>query len=101
MEVAMDQQQSIDFEGNEQPFIYYDENASTLSVDDVDIHYDFQLGDDDLEVSLLIESLEQQYDEMMAGTPEHAMSLQSTKEWVSDQREKVPGLFRYLNKLIA
>ena len=46
------------------PLISFEEDSDTLIVDQVEIRLDQQLGDDDLGVSLLVESLEQEYQEL-------------------------------------
>ena len=75
--------------------------TDTLVVDDVAVSFDLQLGDDDLGVSLLLESLEQQYEDMVS--QEEAASgrlgIQSVKEWLEGNKEMIPGLFRYLRSL--
>ncbi len=79
----------------------FEETSNTLVVDDVEVQLDFQLGDEDLGVSLLVESLEQQYADMIDEDPEsdYFLSLQSTKEWINSHQDKVAGLFRYLKSL--
>ena len=85
-----------------QPLVSYEELSHTLVLDDVELRLDFQLGDDDLEVSLLVESLEEQYRDMLAQSAQDSdtfLSLQSAKEWVSSNRSRMAGLFRYLKSL--
>ena len=84
------------------PLMAYEEVSETLRLDEVELRLDFNLGDDDLEVSLLVESLEQQYQDMLAAANESDdtfLSLQSAKEWVSANRDRMAGLFRYLKSL--
>ena len=81
------------------PLISFEEDSDTLIVDQVEIRLDQQLGDDDLGVSLLVESLEQEYQELVMEdqlNSESFLGLQSAKEWVSENRDKLAGLFRYL-----
>ena len=51
--------------------------------------------------SLLIESLEQEYRDMMVEgeTDDLMVSLQSAKEWLTEQPGRVAGLFNYLRSL--
>ena len=83
------------------PVTTFEQASDTLVLDQVPIRLDFQLGDDDLEVSLLIESLEQQYEDMILDSDDQEMliNLQSAKEWVSSHRNRLSGLFRYLKTL--
>ncbi len=89
------------------PLMRYEQDSDTLLIDDVAVRIDFQLGDDDLGVGLLVESLEEQYKEMVAAAAdseqprEQLLALQSTKEWVSRHGKKVAGLLRYLKSLTA
>lgn len=85
----------------ENPLVSYREESDTLLVDNVEIRLDTALGDEELGVSLLIESLEQQYRDMiLEGEPvDNLVSLQSAKEWLSEQPGKIAGLFHYLKSL--
>ncbi len=82
------------------PVISFEEVSDTLILDEVEIRLDVQLGDDDLGVSLLVESLEQQYQEMIKQDQgDEFLSLQNAKEWVIGNKDRLSGLFRYLKSL--
>ena len=82
-------------------FMRFDEDSNTLLIEDIELHLDLSLGDD-LGVGLLVESLEEQYDDMVLAEKAHdeqLIALQSTKEWVNSNRGRLGGLFRYLKSL--
>ena len=83
------------------PPVSFEQQSDTLLLNDVPLRIDMQLGDEDLGVSLLIESLEQEYRDMiLEGREEDDMlSLQNAKEWVAEQPAKIAGLFQYLRNL--
>lgn len=85
-------------------FMRFEEESNTLVIDQVALQLDDNLGDDDLGAELLIESLEQQYQDMVIASAEEddeLLALQSTKEWAASNRERLAGLFRYLRSLSA
>ena len=81
----------------------FESETGTLLVDDVEVYVDLQLGDDELGVSLLVESLEQQYRDLINAyaAPDRMLRLQSAKEWVQCHRSNMAGLFRYMNALMS
>ena len=85
------------------PLVSFERHSDTLRLDNLELRLDQQLGDEELEVSLLIESLEQQYTDMiLEGESDDVMlNLQSAKEWLSGQPERIAGLFQYLKNLSA
>lgn len=88
--------------GRAADWMRFDDASDTLVIDDVEVRVDFNLGDDDLGVELLIESLEEQYEDMVLAAADHddnMLALQSTKEWVTSNRDRVAGLIRYLRTL--
>ena len=82
-------------------YVGFEEEADTLHMGDVEISFDFQLGDEDLEVSLLVESLEEQYREMVTADSSDFIDVQSAKEWVQCYKHRMAGLCRYLKRLTA
>lgn len=84
-----------------QQYLGFSNTVDTLVVDDVEVRFDFQLGDEDLEVSLLVESLEQQYRDHLDATTSQFLNVQSVKEWISHYRHDMAGLFRYLKQLTS
>lgn len=81
--------------------VSFEQQSDTLLLHDVPLRIDTQMGDEELGVSLLIESLEQEYRDMiLEGCDEDDMlSLQNAKEWVTEQPGKIIGLFHYLRNL--
>ena len=82
--------------------VSFEDDAYTLSINDLELRFDFQLDDEELGTSLLIESLNQQYQEMILEMPEDGdefVNLQSAREWVHCHQDKIAGLYRYLKSL--
>lgn len=88
----------------EEAVVVWEEISETLHLNNIELRLDFQLGDDDLQVSLLVESLEAAYQQTIGNNPVDAdafLGLQSAKEWVSTHRHQMAGLFRYLKSLTS
>ena len=102
----MQTQMNTDFGSDENQissYLSFDSETETLLVDDVEIQVDFLLGDDDLGVSLLLESLEQQYQDLVDdpwSDEDRVLNLQSTKEWVRYYRDQLADLLRYVKSLM-
>ncbi len=74
-------------------------DTDALVINDVAVKFDFDLGDDELEIELIIESLEDQYNAFkkntLLDTDDH-LPIQSIMEWMKHHSTNIPALFRYL-----
>ncbi len=64
-----------------------------LDIDETTYRFDVQIGDEDLEVSLIVASLEEQYENM-----QNEDNVQGTRDWIRANSDKVAGFFRSFNQ---
>lgn len=86
---------------SEQALVSFDQVTETLNVDGFELRFDWALGDEELEASLLEESLETQYCNLLRddSADDERLQLQSTLEWVMDNGTGIAGVFKFLKTL--